>query len=288
MAGADQYLAETRLGLGLHAPPQAAEISEGHRQYLDRLRRRRRWVSLARTAIFVALVVWWEAAARLNWVNPFIFSYPSQVVTVLVRMGLDGSLWRHIAWTVSETAIGFTAGTLLGTLIAIALWWSGTLSRILDPYLVVLNSIPKVALGPLFIVWLGTRMSAIVAMALAISVIVTVMMVFTGFQEVDPDKIKLLRTFGATRGQILRLVVLPASVPVIVSALKVSVGQSLVGVIMGEFLVSQAGLGYLIVYGGQMWKMSLIMASLALLCLISMVLYYGVSWCERRFLSWRA
>jgi NitT/TauT family transport system permease protein len=157
----------------------------------------------------------------------------------------------------------------------------------LDPYLVVLNSIPKVALGPIFIVWMGTGMTAILAMALAISVIVTVLMVFSGFQEVDPDKIKLLRTFGATRGQILRLVVLPASVPTIIAALKVSVGQSLVGVIMGEFLVSQAGLGYLIVYGGQVWKMNLILGSLTVLCLVSIALYYGVSWLERRYLRWK-
>ncbi|MGE5554205.1 MAG: ABC transporter permease [Betaproteobacteria bacterium] len=285
----EQYLADSplSLGLALESSRQAADVSEGHRRYLDRLRRRQRLVSLARLVILVLFLTWWEVAARAQWINPFIFSYPTQVIEVVVRMGADGSLWRHIAWTISETAIGFTAGTFLGTLIAIALWWSGTFARILDPYLVVLNSIPKVALGPIFIVWLGTRMPAIVAMALAISVIVTVMMVFTGFQEVDPDKIKLLRTFGATRGQILWKVVLPASVPTIVAALKVSVGQSLVGVIMGEFLVSQAGLGYLIVYGGQMWKMSLIMASLAVLCLMSMGLYYGVSWLERRFLGWR-
>lgn len=289
MAGVDQYLAETRLGSRLGVPPaERGEVSEDHRQYLDCLHRRRRFVSLARAAIFVALVVLWEVAARLNWINAFIFSYPSQIVTVLARMVADGSLWRHVAWTMSETVIGFTAGTLMGTIVAVILWWSATISRILDPYLVVINSIPKIALGPIFIVWLGTSMPAIVAMALAISVIVTVMMVFTGFQEVDPDKIKLLRTFGATKGQILRLVVLPASVPTIIAALKVSVGQSFVGVIMGEFLVSQAGLGYLIIYGGQMWKMSLIMASLAVLSLMSMAMYYAVTWLERRFLSWKA
>lgn len=264
------------------------EVSEDHRRYLASLHRRRRLVSLARGAIFVALLVLWEVAARLNWINAFIFSYPSQIAAVVVRMVADGSLWRHVAWTMSETVIGFTAGTIMGTLIAIILWWSATISRILDPYLVVINSIPKIALGPIFIVWLGTSMPAIVAMALAISVIVTVMMVFTGFQEVDPDKIKLLRTFGATKGQILRLVVLPASVPTIIAALKVSVGQSFVGVIMGEFLVSQAGLGYLIIYGGQMWKMSLIMASLAVLSLMCMAMYYAVTWLERRFLSWKA
>lgn len=260
---------------------------EDHQVYLAGLRRRHRLIALARVALFVALILMWETASALKWINPFIFSRPTQVVELLVRMVADGSLWRHLAWTFTETAIGFTLGTLIGTLIAVALWWSSTLARLLDPYLVVLNSIPKIALGPIFIVWLGTNMPAIIGMALAISVIVTVLMVFSGFQEVDPDKIKLLRTFGASRGQILRLVVLPATVPTIIAALKVSVGQSLVGVIMGEFLVSQAGLGYLIVYGGQTWKMPLIMASLSVLCLMSLALYYGVAWIERRFLSWR-
>jgi NitT/TauT family transport system permease protein len=244
-------------------------------------------IGFGRTFIFVLLIAVWELGARYGWINPFIFSSPSLVVALLWRMIADGSLWLHLGWTVTETAIGFTVGTLLGTLIAVALWWSKALSEMLDPYLVVLNSIPKVALGPIFIVWMGTGMTAILAMALAISVIVTVLMVFSGFQEVDPDKIKLLRTFGATRGQILRLVVLPASVPTIIAALKVSVGQSLVGVIMGEFLVSQAGLGYLIVYGGQVWKMNLILGSLTVLCLVSIALYYGVSWLERRYLRWK-
>ncbi|MGE5507482.1 MAG: ABC transporter permease [Chitinophagales bacterium] len=268
--------------------PVATLVSEAHLRYLEELKRQRQLVGFGRTAIFVLLMAAWEIGARLGWINAFIFSSPSQVVELLVRMVADGSLWRHLGWTVTETAIGFTLGTFLGTLIAVALWWSKYLSDTLDPYLVVLNSIPKVALGPIFIVWMGTGMRAIIAMALAISVIVTVLMVFTGFQEVDPDKVKLLRTFGARKGQILRLVVLPASVPTIIAALKVSVGQSLVGVIMGEFLVSQAGLGYLIVYGGQVWKMSLILGSLTVLCVVSIALYYGVSWLERRYLRWRS
>lgn len=287
LAGVDQYLAETKLGWGLNAPPQASEVSDDHRRYLEERRRRQKTVTLTRAALFVALLVFWEIAARWRWINPFIFSQPSQVGGLLLDMIADGSLWRHLGWTFGETAVGFILGTLIGTLVAIGLWWSKTLSRILDPYLVVLNSIPKIALGPIFIVWLGTSIPAIIGMALAISVIVTVLMVFAGFQEVDPDKIKLLKTFGATRGQILRLVVLPATVPTMIAALKVSVGQSLVGVIMGEFLVSQAGLGYLIVYGGQMWKMSLIMASLSVLCLMSLALYWAVTWLERRYLSWR-
>jgi NitT/TauT family transport system permease protein len=167
------------------------------------------------------------------------------------------------------------------------LWWSDLLSDILDPYIVVLNSIPKVALGPIFIVWLGTTVTAIIAMAISISVIVTIMMVYVGFREVDPDRVKLLRTFGATRLQILSKVVLPASVPVMIAALKVNVGLSMVGTIVGEFLVSRAGLGFLIVYGGQVFNMSLVMSSVILLSIVSVLLYYGVSALEQAVLRTR-
>jgi len=170
---------------------------------------------------------------------------------------------------------------------AVMLWWSDLLSDILDPYIVVLNSIPKVALGPIFIVWLGTTVTAIIAMAISISVIVTIMMVYVGFREVDPDRVKLLRTFGATRLQILSKVVLPASVPVMIAALKVNVGLSMVGTIVGEFLVSKAGLGFLIVYGGQVFNMSLVMSSVILLSIVSVLLYYGVSALEQAVLRTR-
>ena len=172
-------------------------------------------------------------------------------------------------------------------MVAVFLWWSPFLSRVLEPYVVVLNSIPKVALGPIFIVWLGTNVNAIVAMAIAISVIVTVMMVYAGFREVDPNKIKLLRTFGATKLQVLEKVVIPSSIPVIIAALKVNVGLSLVGTIVGEFLVSRAGLGFLIVYGGQVFNMSLVMSSVILLSGVSVILYYLVSRLEEYVVKWR-
>jgi NitT/TauT family transport system permease protein len=198
-----------------------------------------------------------------------------------------GELWTHLGMTVGETAAGFTIGTMLGILAAVVLWWSDLLSEILDPYIVILNSIPKVALGPIYIVWLGTNVSAIVAMAITISVIVTIVMVYVGFRQVDPDKVKLLRTFGASRIQILQKVILPASVPVMMAALKVNVGLSLVGTIVGEFLVSKAGLGFLIIYGGQIFNMSLVMASVILLSVVSAVLYYGVSALEKAVVKGR-
>ena len=188
----------------------------------------------------------------------------------------SGQLLHHIGVSCLETVLGFTAGTLLGTAAAILMWWSDTAARILDPYLVVLNALPKTALGPIFIVWMGAGAGAIVTMTLAISLIVTILNMYTGFRATDPEKVRLMRTLGATRRQILWMLVFPANCPTLFSTLKVNVGLSWVGAIMGEFLVSKAGLGYLIVYGSQVFNMDLVMASILILSVAAVVMYQGV------------
>ena len=167
------------------------------------------------------------------------------------------------------------------------LWGSKSLARILDPYLVVLNALPKIALGPILIVWFGAGVKSIIIMGLLISLVVTVMTVLAGFDEITGEKQLLMRTLGATKLQILTMVVLPASVPTIMSALKISVGMSWVGVIVGEYLVSRAGLGYLIVYGSQVFKLDLVMASIVILCVLAAAMYYAVAFFEKRLIRWR-
>jgi len=258
--------------------------SPEHQAYLRGLKRQARLKRLLQVIILIGLFALWEIAAVNKWINPFIFSQPTKAWEATVRLAQRGELWVHLGYTVGETVAGFTLGTLIGIVFAIMLWWSDFMSKVLDPYIVVLNSIPKVALGPLFIVWLGTGLKAVIAMAIAVSVIVTIMMMHNGFKEIDPNKIKLLRTFGASKTQILLKVIIPASVPTMIAALKVSVGLSLVGTIVGEFLGSKAGLGYLIIYGGQIFNMSLVMAAVILLSLVSVVLYYLVSVLEERII----
>jgi len=261
--------------------------SPEHYRFLSKVRRRRITISWIRVGVVIFIIALWELSARFGWVNSFITSSPARVWNMVVSMVRSGELWVHLGWTTAETVAGFTLGTAIGIIVAIFLWWSDFVSRVVEPYIVILQSIPKVALGPIFIVWLGTNVDAIIAMALAISVIVTILMVHTGFREVDPNKIKLLKTFGATKWQILRLVVLPASIPTMIGALKVNVGLSMVGVITGEFLVSKAGLGYLIVYGGQVFNMTLVMSGVIILCILSALLYYLVSWIESRIAQGR-
>ena len=236
---------------------------------------------LAQLGLLIGFFALWEIAARQGWIDDFIMSSPSRIWKTLKNLYASGELFRHLGASCLETVIGFTLGTLAGTVIAILLWWSPMLSRILDPYLVVLNSLPKTALGPVFIVWMGAGPASIIAMTLAISLIVTILEVHNGFLAVDRGKLNLMKTLGASRAQTLLKLVLPANLPTFVNALKVNVGLSWVGVIMGEFLVSREGLGYLIVYGSQVFKMDLVMATVLLLLLCAAAMYQGVLFLEK-------
>lgn len=243
--------------------------------YLQQNKRTERRIHLWRWGILAALLLAWEGAARLGWIDSFIFSQPSRILRTYWSLA-GGDLLYHLRVTVGETLAGFLLGAAAGVLLAILLWWSPFVSRISEPYLVVLNSLPKIALGPVIIILAGAGTRAIVFMALAISLVVTVLEMLSGFRDTDPGAIRMARTFGATQSQIFCKIVLPYNVPTLFDSLKVNIGLSLVGVIAGEFLVSRAGLGYLIVYGGQVFKMDLVMASVILLAAVAALLYEAV------------
>jgi NitT/TauT family transport system permease protein len=191
----------------------------------------------------------------------------------------------NLSVTLTETIFGFILGTLLGTLLAALLWWSPMLSKIVDPYLVILNAMPKVALGPILIVALGPGYPSIIAMGAIISVIITTIVVYTSFKEVDPNYLKVLQTFGATRLQCFKEAILPASFPTIISTLKVNVGLSWVGVIVGEFLVSSRGLGYFIIYGFQVFNFTLVFLSLLVIAVVATIMYQLVELLEKKLIK---
>jgi NitT/TauT family transport system permease protein len=255
--------------------------SEQRLAYLRTRSRRKKAVLFFQLFLLVFLFGMWELSARMGWINDFIFSSPSRIVGTLCSLQQSGDLWRHVGTSCYETVVGFTLGTLLGTLIAVGLWCSDFASRVLEPYLVVLNALPKTALGPIFIVWMGAGAGSIIVMTLAISIIVTILNMHMGFLSTDREKIQLMRTFGASRWQILWMLVIPANYETLFNTLKVNVGLSWVGVITGEFLVSKAGLGYLIVYGSQVFNMDLVMASVLILALAAVVMYQSVLWLEK-------
>lgn len=249
--------------------------------YLHRRKTEMFRIRATRIAILILFIALWEILTAAGILNPFVFSSPSRILATLKDLSASGELWRHIGTSVLETVCGFVSGTILGILIAVVLWWNPAVSKILDPYLVVLNALPKTALGPIFIVCMGTGAGAIIAMTLAISLIVTILNVLNGFNHTDVEKVRLMKMLGADRLQIFRKLVLPANLSTIVNAMKINIGLSWVGVITGEFLVSRAGLGYLIVYGSQVFKMNLVMSSVAVLAVSAMVMHAGIVLLEK-------
>lgn len=260
-------------------------MSSEHELYLKKLKSTKRRIVISRILILFIFVAMWQIAASLKWIDPFLTSSPSRIVNSFISLYEDGSLLHHIGITCYETILGFSLGTLLGGLIAVLLWWFPNVSKILDPYLVVLNALPKVALAPIIIFWIGNGMPAIIVIALLISIVTTIIGVLSGFNEIDQEKIMLMKTLRASKIQILRYLIFPYSIPVFISALKINVGLSWVGVIMGEFLVAKKGLGFLIVYGGQVAQLDMVMMSIVILSLIAFIMYEIVAYVEKKFIK---
>ena len=248
-------------------------LSENRLLYLKEKKRKKIVILSFQIGILATFLLLWEVLAKFKIIDSFLMSMPSNILHTIKDLFLSGDLFTHIFTTLYETLLGFMIATILGSIIAIFLWCSEYLRKILEPYIVVLNSLPKIALGPIIIVWFGAGTKSIVFMAIIITIIVTIITMENGFLSVDKNKIKLLKTFGANKTQILFKLILPASTKTFVSCLKINVGMSWIGSIMGEYLVSKQGIGYLIVYGGQVFKLDLVMASTVILCLLAGLMY---------------
>lgn len=254
-------------------PPERSDApSDPYRAYLRKQRFNRWRVRISQIALLGIFLIIWEVAPREYWVNPMLTSYPSAIWPSFLDLLAHGNLIHHTLVTLLETVVSFMLSMTLGIAVAIALWWWPLVYRVLDPYFVVLNALPKIALVPIFYLWLGAQLS-IYGIAVAIGVFTTILMMYSGFAQADPNKVKLIRSFGGSRRQILQKVVLPSSVPAMMAALKVNVGLALVGVIVGEFQSAKAGLGYLIVYGSQIFQMDMVMVAVTILAVISLVMY---------------
>ena len=253
--------------------------------YLNKLNRKKTTIITCQWLILITFVILWEFSTDVHWIDPFIFSSPTRVLRSFIDMSLDGSLFHHTFITVYETFLGFFLGSSLGLLVAIVLWWSDSINKILEPYIVVLNSLPKTALAPILIVWLGNNMKSIIVTSILISIFITILTISNGFLSIENDKIKLIYSLGGNKFDALMKVVVPGNIPTIISALKVNIGLSLVGVIIGEFLVAQAGLGYLIVYGSQIFKLDWVMLSIIMLGILSSLLYKSIQLLEKKLLK---
>lgn len=248
--------------------PSPSQLSYDRKQ-----RKNQQIIWFFRIFILFLFFLLWEISTRAEWIDAFIFSSPSRLITTFVTMWTKNQLYLHIGITLLETLISFAIVLTIGILLAVLLWSSSRLSQIFEPYLVILNSLPKSALAPLLIVWLGTSMRTIIVAGISVAIFGTIMHLYTTFTETDPDKIKLIQTLGGNRVQILTKVVLPSSIPQIVSLMKVNIGLCLVGVIIGEFIGSRQGLGYLIIYGTQVFKLDWVILSIIILCFAAVLLY---------------
>ncbi len=256
-------------------------VSEAQQIYLDGIRKEKIRVNCARIFILVAFITLWEVCARMGIINDFIFSSPSRIVKCFVSMCADGSLFRHIWVTLYETFISFFLVIGVGLVAAVLMWLSRSFSKIIEPYIVVLNSLPKSALAPILIVWLGNNIRTIIISAISVAVFGTILTLYTGFMEMDADKIKLIKTLGGNRFHVLTKVLIPGNLAVILNTMKVNMGLSLVGVIIGEFLAANEGLGYLIIYGSQVFKLDWVMLSIIILCIMATILYQLINILER-------
>ena len=251
----------------------AVNYSLSHKKYLRGLLIKKASIHISRLLLLILLIGLWELCASLNVIDPFITSSPTRIVKQITILINDGTLWKHSWVTLYETLLAFTISTIAGTIIALILYLLPFIRKVLEPYLIVLNSLPKIALGPLIIVWMGTGTKAIVMMGILICIIITTISMLNGYLAIPKEKVLLMKTMGASGFQILTRLVIPASFGDFISVLKINVGMSWVGVVMGEYLTSKAGLGYLIVYGGQVFKLDLVMSAIVILCILAGIMY---------------
>lgn len=253
--------------------------------YLHKQKKYRCYIRLARILILIAFLLLWEITADLGIIDSFIFSSPSRVIRCFVTMIAEQQLLMHIGITLFETIASFLLVLLFTLLITTCLWLNDKVSKTLEPYLVVLKSLPKSALAPLLIVWLGGNYKTIILTGMSVAIFGSILSLYTAFTETDPEKIKLIFTLGGTKKDVLFKVMIPGNIPSLLSIMKVNIGLCLVGVIIGEFIAARVGLGYLIIYGSQVFKLTWVIMSIIVLCIIAMVLYQLIQSLERWYLK---
>ncbi len=259
--------------------------SQAQLQYLRRIKIRQRLITITQIAIFIIFIGVWELLARLQITNTFLTSSPSNVINTLVKLYQTHELFYNIYVTIYETFISFSLAALIGLILASLFWWFDFLAKVANPYLTVLNSLPKIALGPIIIIWAGANTNSIIVMALLIATFISIINFYDSFINADQNKIQLLKSFKASRKDIFIKAILPGSLPSIINTLKINISLSLIGVTMGEFLVSKKGIGYLIMYGSQVFNLNLVITGIILLAIVAYVMYYIISYIEKEIVK---
>ena len=257
-------------------------MSNEHILFLKKLKKNKRIIIFSQITIFIIFILIWQILANKEIINTFIFSSPKKVINTIINLYNKQHLLSHIWVTIYEVIISFTIATIIGIIIATILWFNKTIYKIVEPYLTILNSLPKVALGPIIIIWFGAGIKSIIVMSLLISLILTIINVYEGFNSIDKNKINLMKSLGSSKIQLYTKLIFPGSMSTIINTLKINISMSLIGVIMGEFLVSKKGIGYLILYGSQVFNLSLVISGIFILMIVAFIMYYLVSLIKRR------
>ena len=251
-------------------------------EYIKKYKRRKKHILFTQIMIFILFIVIWELLARYELINTFIMSSPSRVIKTIINLYQTNNLFNHIWVTLYETILAFTLTLIISILVSIILYKSDFLAKVVDPYLTLLNSLPKVALGPILIIWIGANEKSIITMGILITIIVSIQSIYNGFKSTSPNKIKLMKTFNASDKDIFLKLVFPQNIKTIVNTLKINTALCLVGIIMGEFLTSKAGIGYLILYGSQVFNLDLVMSGIFILVILSILIYKIITYIEKR------
>lgn len=260
-------------------------VSPRQQAFLRQYQKRKHLIRIVRCLLLLLFLLLWEGCARMGLINDFIFSSPSRMFFCFLDAVKDQSLFYHIFVTIGETLLSFLIVSLASLFLAALLWSSKTLYEILEPALVMLNSLPKSALAPVLIVWLGNNVKTVIVTGILLAIFASAITLTSGFYKTDTEKIRLMQTLGAGKRDILFKLLFPSSVPLILSTMKVNIGLCLVGVIIGEFMAARAGLGYLIIYSSQVFQMDMVMLSILILCLISVLMYQSVAMISRKILG---
>ena len=256
-------------------------MSHEQKEYLKKIKIHKFTILFFQIFIFILFLFIWQLLADKKIINSFIMSCPNNILKTIIKLYNDNNLFKHLNITIYETIISFILSFLIGIIIATILWFKKNIAEILEPYFTILNSLPKIALGPVILVWCGANIKSIILMAILVSVIITIINIYQGFINIDSNKYKLMQTFNASKWQIYYMLIIPHSIKNILSTLKISISMSLIGVVMGEFLVSKKGIGYLIMYGSQVFNLNLVMTGIFLLCILATILYYSIDYIEK-------
>ena len=253
--------------------------------FLRKRKKEKVLINCLQVSIVLLFILSWELLANKGIINNFIYSSPSKIIMTIKNLWMEGLLWSHILTTLSEVLMAFLLGTVLGLLIAIIFYLFPIIYKIFEPFLTILNSLPKVALGPIIIIIAGANQKSIILMALLINLIVNITTIHNGFTTIDDVKIKLFKSYNASRYQMLKYLIIPSAYSFIVTSLKLNIALTLIGVITGEFLVSQKGIGYLIIYGTQVFNLNLVMSGIFILLIMSYLIYKLVILLEKKLLK---